>query len=71
MIYTIVIGVAGDNYIIKASKFSNSIQFVGVISHVEELKQEIDVFIENDQLRGIQINASWQQVSINKLTNIN
>jgi len=37
-------------------------RFVGVISHVEELQQEIDVFLKitNDHLRGSQIKASWQ-----------
>ncbi|MEN0056826.1 MAG: hypothetical protein AAGC65_24320 [Mucilaginibacter sp.] len=37
-------------------------RFVGVVSHVEELQQEIDAFLKitNDPLRGSQLKTSWQ-----------
>jgi exonuclease SbcC len=38
-------------------------RIVGVISHVEEMQQEIDVHlrIENDENRGSLINRSWME----------
>lgn len=38
-------------------------RMVGVISHVEELQQEIDVYLKvrNDSVRGSLISGSWQQ----------
>ncbi len=39
----------------------NEDRIVGVISHVEELQQEIDIFLDiyNDEEQGSQITESW------------
>jgi exonuclease SbcC len=46
---------------LKALRSENRI--VGLISHVEELQQEMDVFlkIENDPDKGTRVYESWKQ----------